>query len=203
MSQQRGSLIIVDDNQMNRDALSRRLERKGYTVHVAEDGQRALALIAQQPFDLVLLDIEMPVMSGLEVLQVLRATYAPTQLPIIMVTAKTQSTDIVEALRLGAVFLVTMVVVRTTMVVIHRRVALGEPIRSGMRIGISMLPTLVFTLIIAEILRERFGVSPAIFGGLVVYTLANTLIPGLALKLPPSDFEELRAPATSSPREVT
>jgi diguanylate cyclase (GGDEF)-like protein/PAS domain S-box-containing protein len=102
VSQQRGSLIIVDDNQMNRDALSRRLERKGYTVHVAEEGQRALALIAQQPFDLVLLDIEMPVMSGLEVLQVLRATYAPTQLPIIMVTAKTQSADIVEALRLGA-----------------------------------------------------------------------------------------------------
>jgi diguanylate cyclase (GGDEF)-like protein/PAS domain S-box-containing protein len=102
LSQQRGSLIIVDDNQMNRDALSRRLERKGYAVHVAEDGQRALALIAQQPFDLVLLDIEMPVMSGLDVLKVLRATYAPTQLPIIMVTAKTQSADIVEALRLGA-----------------------------------------------------------------------------------------------------
>ena len=91
MSQQRGSLIIVDDNQMNRDALSRRLERKGYAVQVAEDGQRALGLIAQHPFDLVLLDIEMPVMSGLDVLKVLRTTYAPTQMPIIMVTAKTQS----------------------------------------------------------------------------------------------------------------
>ena len=102
MSQQRGSLIIVDDNQMNRDALSRRLERKGYAVQVAEDGQRALTLISQHLFDLVLLDIEMPVMSGLDVLKVLRATYAPTQMPIIMVTAKTQSTDIVEALRLGA-----------------------------------------------------------------------------------------------------
>jgi diguanylate cyclase (GGDEF)-like protein/PAS domain S-box-containing protein len=102
LSQQRGSLIIVDDNQMNRDALSRRLERKGYTVQVAEDGQRALALISQHPFDLVLLDVEMPVMSGLDVLKVLRDTYSPTQMPIIMVTAKTQSADIVEALRLGA-----------------------------------------------------------------------------------------------------
>ena len=102
LSQQRGSLIIVDDNQMNRDALSRRLERKGYAVQVAEDGQRALALISQHPFDLVLLDVEMPVMSGLDVLKVLRDTYSPTQMPIIMVTAKTQSADIVEALRLGA-----------------------------------------------------------------------------------------------------
>ena len=87
---------------MNRDALSRRLERKGYAVQVAEHGPQALALIFQHPFDLVLLDVEMPAMSGLEVLQVLRGTYAPTQLPIIMVTAKTQSADIVEALRLGA-----------------------------------------------------------------------------------------------------
>ena len=102
MSQRQGSLIIVDDNQMNRDALSRRLERKGYAVQVAEDGQQALERISQYPFDLVLLDVEMPGMSGLDVLQVLRDTYSPTQMPIIMVTAKTQSADIVEALRLGA-----------------------------------------------------------------------------------------------------
>ena len=102
MSPRRGSLMVVDDNQMNRDAFARRLERKGYAVHMAEDGPHALECLSQQPFDLVLLDVEMPIMSGLEVLQVLRATYTPTQLPIIMVTAKTQSTDIVEALRLGA-----------------------------------------------------------------------------------------------------
>jgi len=102
VSHRRGSLIIVEDNEMNRDALSRRLERKGYAVQVAEDGPQALEHISQQPFDLVLLDVEMPVMSGLDVLKVLRDTYSPTQLPIIMVTAKTQSADIVEALRLGA-----------------------------------------------------------------------------------------------------
>jgi hypothetical protein len=66
VSHRRGSLIIVEDNQMNRDALSRRLERKGYAVQVAEDGPQALERISQQPFDLVLLDVEMPVMSGLE-----------------------------------------------------------------------------------------------------------------------------------------
>lgn len=61
-----------------------------------------MGLIAQYAFDLVLLDVEMPTMSGLDVLKVLRETYSSTQMPVIMVTAKTQSTDIVEALRLGA-----------------------------------------------------------------------------------------------------
>ncbi len=100
----------------------------------------------------------------------------------------------VGALMLGAAFLATMVPFRMALVALHRRVMLGESFRVGMRIGISILPTLVFTLIIAEILRERFGVSPAIFGGLVVYTLANTVIPGFALRLPTPGYEEPRVP---------
>jgi Kef-type K+ transport system membrane component KefB len=107
-----------------------------------------------------------------------------------------------EALVVGAGFLVTMVPFRTALVAVHRRFALREPFRTGVRVGVSMLPTLVFTLIIAEILRERFDASPAVYGGLVVYTLANTLVPGLALRLPPTGFD-LRAPdlkATSASR---
>jgi diguanylate cyclase (GGDEF)-like protein/PAS domain S-box-containing protein len=96
------SLLIVDDNEMNRDLLSRRLERKGYAVSVAENGHKTLEWIGQHDFDLVLLDIEMPGTSGLEVLKTLRQTYSPNQLPVIMVTAKVQSQDIVEALSLGA-----------------------------------------------------------------------------------------------------
>jgi DNA-binding response OmpR family regulator len=96
------SLLIVDDNEMNRDLLSRRLERKGYTVSVAENGHKTLEWIGQYDFDLVLLDIEMLGTSGLEVLKTLRQTYSPNQLPVIMVTAKVQSQDIVEALSLGA-----------------------------------------------------------------------------------------------------
>ena len=97
-----GSLLVVDDNEMNRDMLARRLQRHGYTVTVAEDGERALEMIASQPFDLVLLDIMMPGTSGLEVLQRLRAHYSVADLPVIMATAKDQSEDVVTALRLGA-----------------------------------------------------------------------------------------------------
>ena len=98
----RGSILIVDDSEYNRDALSRRLEQKGFAVETASDGAGALQRAAESQFDLVLLDVEMPGMSGLEVLSSLRETRSQTELPVIMVTARAQSGDIIEALGLGA-----------------------------------------------------------------------------------------------------
>jgi adenylate cyclase len=95
-------LLVVDDNEANRDMLSRRLEARGYRVSVAESGQRALDLLESERFDLVLLDIMMPEMSGLATLKRLRARHSRGELPVIMATAKDQSEDIVEALSLGA-----------------------------------------------------------------------------------------------------
>jgi diguanylate cyclase (GGDEF)-like protein/PAS domain S-box-containing protein len=93
---------VVDDNEPNRDVLSRHLRRQGYLVTVAAGGEEALTLIADGSYDLVLLDVEMPGMSGLEVLTRLRAAHSDSELPVIMVTARTQGPDIVEAFRLGA-----------------------------------------------------------------------------------------------------
>jgi len=98
------------------------------------------------------------------------------------------------ALGLGAFLLAALLILRVGSVALHRRLALGEPLRTGMRIGLSMLPTLVFTLVIADVLRSRFGIGDALFGGLIVYTLANTLIPSLTLRLPARDYDTLRAP---------
>jgi diguanylate cyclase (GGDEF)-like protein/PAS domain S-box-containing protein len=97
-----GALLVVDDNENNRDVLSRRLRQKGYLVAVAADGAEALAQIERESYDLILLDVEMPGMSGLEVLTRLRVHRSQTQLPVIMVTARTEGTDIVEAFGLGA-----------------------------------------------------------------------------------------------------
>ncbi|HLY27092.1 MAG TPA: hybrid sensor histidine kinase/response regulator [Aggregatilineales bacterium] len=97
-----GSLLVVDDNEMNRDMLSRRLKREGYTVTIAEDGHQAMDLIKTHKFDLILLDIMMPGISGFEMLPIIRQTYSIADLPIIMATAKDQSEDIVEGLKLGA-----------------------------------------------------------------------------------------------------
>lgn len=102
MSDMQGKLLVVDDNEMNRDMLSRRLSRRKHTVLTAENGQEALDLIEKESFDVILLDIMMPGISGIEVLKTLRQSYTASDLPIIMATAKSESEDIVEALKLGA-----------------------------------------------------------------------------------------------------
>ncbi len=99
---QNNRLLLVDDEPMNRDMLSRRLEHQGFQVDLAADGPTALARIGEKPPDLVLLDIMMPGMTGVEVLQRLRATHAASQLPVIMVTALKDTDQVVEALNLGA-----------------------------------------------------------------------------------------------------
>lgn len=96
------TLLVVDDDEMNRDLLSRRLMRKGYRVEMAEDGPHALNAIGRGGVDLVLLDVEMPEMSGLEALARIRELHTPLQMPVIMVTGRSDSKDVVEALNLGA-----------------------------------------------------------------------------------------------------
>jgi len=97
-----GRVLVVDDNEMNRDMLSRRLQRKGYTVEMADGGVSALKAVENNTFDLILLDIMMPDIDGMEVLTRLRKIHSQTDLPIIMATAKDESADIVAALKLGA-----------------------------------------------------------------------------------------------------
>ncbi len=96
------SILIVDDEQMNSEGLARRLQRHGYAVTIAESGRQALEMLGERRFDLVLLDIMMPGMNGLEVLKLLRRVDSLIDLPIIMVTAKGESEDVVEGLELGA-----------------------------------------------------------------------------------------------------
>jgi len=96
------SLLVVDDNELNRDMLSRRLGSRGFKVAVAEDGASALAMIEKQEFDLVLLDVMMPGMSGIDVLKHLRERWPESDLPVVMATARDGTEDVVEALRLGA-----------------------------------------------------------------------------------------------------
>lgn len=95
-------LLVVDDNAENRDMLSRRLRAQGFTIAAAENGPEALRLLEEVPFDLVLLDVVMPGMNGLEVLRDLRSRHAAADLPVIMATAQDDSNDVVAALRLGA-----------------------------------------------------------------------------------------------------
>ncbi len=104
-----------------------------------------------------------------------------------------------EALTLALGLLVAVVPLRIIRVAAHRRWSLGEPWAVCARIGTAVVPTLVFTIVIAEILRDRFALPPTLFGALIVFTLVNTLVPGIALHLPPPDFEHPSAHLLDEP----
>ena len=95
-------LLVVDDEELNRDLLSRRLIRSGYRVSTASNGREALEQIEVNDYSLVLLDVMMPELNGLSMLRMLRATRSADELPVIMATAMSESDAVVEALALGA-----------------------------------------------------------------------------------------------------
>jgi CheY-like chemotaxis protein len=99
----RATLLVVDDNEMNRDMLIRRLKRIGYAVLAAESGRQALDMIAAQTCDLVLLDIMMPEMDGYAVLERLRADGTLRRLPVIVLSALNEIDSVVRCLEMGAV----------------------------------------------------------------------------------------------------
>ncbi|MCC6235657.1 MAG: response regulator [Verrucomicrobiales bacterium] len=87
------TLLLVEDNEMNRDMLSRRLERRGFVVVLAEDGQQALAKAAATRPDLVLMDLSLPVMDGWETTRRFKADPVLRTIPIIALTAHAMSSD--------------------------------------------------------------------------------------------------------------
>jgi DNA-binding response OmpR family regulator len=95
-------LLIVDDNAMNRDMLARRLEREGYHITTADGGRRALGLVGEEDFDLILLDILMPDMDGYEVLEKLKNDESTKEIPVIMLTAVNEVESVKHCIDLGA-----------------------------------------------------------------------------------------------------
>src|SRR5436190_819973 len=96
------SLLVVDDNELNRDMLTRRLERLGYKVSSAENGREALDKINTERFDLLLLDMLMPVMDGFEVLEQLKADSSLREIPVIVLSASDEIDDVVKCIESGA-----------------------------------------------------------------------------------------------------
>jgi CheY-like chemotaxis protein len=94
-------VLIVEDNEMNRDMLSRRLQRKGYDIEIAEDGQAGVnAAIAGKP-DIVLMDMSLPIMDGWEATRQLKANPDTQSIPVIALTAHAMAGDRQKALDAG------------------------------------------------------------------------------------------------------
>jgi two-component system, cell cycle response regulator DivK len=94
-------ILLVEDNEMNRDMLSRRLERRGFEVSMAVDGREGLAKAAAEQPDLILLDMSLPVMDGWEAARLLKQRPATATIPIIALTAHAMSGDRERALEVG------------------------------------------------------------------------------------------------------
>jgi CheY-like chemotaxis protein len=95
------SILLVEDNDMNRDMLSRRLERKGFTVHIAIDGADGCDKAASISPDLVLMDMSLPVMNGWQAVSHLKADSCTSAIPIIGLSAHAMSGDRQRALEVG------------------------------------------------------------------------------------------------------
>ena len=95
-------ILIVEDNEMNRDMLSRRLERKGFDVVLAEDGKVGVDMSKSETPDLILMDLSLPVMDGWEATSTIKADDETRNIPIIVLTAHAMAGDREKALEAGA-----------------------------------------------------------------------------------------------------
>lgn len=87
------SVLLVEDNEMNRDMLSRRLMRKGYRVLTAEDGKQGVELALQEVPDLILMDMSLPVLDGWEATRIIKSTDETKHIPVIALTANAMTSD--------------------------------------------------------------------------------------------------------------
>lgn len=94
-------ILLVEDNEMNRDMLSRRLQRKGYAVVMAHDGEQGLELARSENPDLILMDISLPKMDGWQVTKFLKSNPETKGIPVIALTAHALSTDRQKAFEIG------------------------------------------------------------------------------------------------------
>ena len=97
-----GRLLVVDDDEGNRTMLARRLARLGHEVTTASDGNEALSQLRQQPFDLLLLDIQMPGLNGYQVLEAMKQESALAQVPVVVLSASDETSRVARCIEMGA-----------------------------------------------------------------------------------------------------
>jgi CheY-like chemotaxis protein len=94
-------VLLVEDNEMNRDMLSRRLIRKGYEVVLGEDGEKGVEMASSESPDIILMDMSLPVIDGWEATRLIKADAATSAIPIIALTAHAMASDREKAMAAG------------------------------------------------------------------------------------------------------
>lgn len=125
-------ILLVEDEPAQREVLAYNLEAEGYAVRRAQDGEEALLLISEAPPDLVILDWMMPLMSGLEVCRQLKARSNTRDIPVIMLTARSEEADTVRGLETGADdYVVKPYALRELMARVRTQLRRARPVMSG------------------------------------------------------------------------
>jgi two-component system, cell cycle response regulator DivK len=96
------TILLVEDNEMSRDALSRRLRRRGYRVALAEDGQQAVSMASSEQPDLILMDLGLPKIDGWEATRLLKTDTGTKHIPIIVLSAHAMTSDREMAISAGS-----------------------------------------------------------------------------------------------------
>src|SRR5919204_2653021 len=102
MNSPQASVLVVEDDALNRKLLAKRLERQGHRVCMAADGRTGLDLLQSEPFDIVLLDILMPEMDGFELLEEIQADERLRPIPVVMISALEDMDSVVRCVEMGA-----------------------------------------------------------------------------------------------------
>jgi len=191
-------ILLIEDAPANIQALSAILKEQGWQISVATSGQQALDLLARVRPDLILLDIMMPGMDGFETCQRIKASTAWREIPIIFLTAKTETADIVRAFELGAVdYVAKPFNAHELLARVRTHLALDHLHRENQRLLLNVLPAPIAEKLKKHvgIIAERFDDVSVLFADIVGFTpLSARLSPTELLELLNrvfSDFDEL------------
>ncbi len=180
-------ILVVDDTPANIQTLSTLLKERGYQVSVATNGQQALTVLERIRPDLILLDIMMPQMDGFEACALIKASTAWREIPIIFLTAKSDTVDIVRGFELGAVdYVAKPFNAHELLARVHTHLTIDHLHRENQRLLLNVLPAAIAQKLKQQVglIADRFDDVSVLFADLVGFT-------PLSMRLAPTDLLEL------------
>jgi adenylate cyclase len=180
-------ILIVEDTPANIQSLTATLKQQGYQISVATNGRQALEVLARVRPDLILLDVMMPEMDGFETCQRLKASEQWRQIPVIFLTAKTETADIVRGFELGAVdYVAKPFNAHELLARVHTHLTIDRLHRENERLLLSILPASIATRLKAgtDNIADHFAEASVLFADLVNFTtLSEGLTPASLVSL--------------------
>ena len=173
-------ILIVDDTPANIQTLTATLKEKGYQISVALNGKQALDVLARVQPDLILLDVMMPEMDGFETCERIKASERWSQIPIIFLTAKTETADIVRGFELGAVdYVAKPFNAHELLARVHTHLTIDRLHRENERLLLNILPETIAVRLKAgdEHIADKFAEATVLFSDIVDFTPLAAAMP--------------------------